>query len=102
MKLIIDIADDIYEYAKNMSYTSLDEVESMKAIANGIPLPKGHGDLVDKDELLKYGSCPIDCERKDCPFEENDYKFLHCKYRIYDIEDINDVPTIIEADRSEE
>ena len=60
-------------------------------------LPKGHGRLIDADELLKYGACPVGCKGGGEECEE----FLHCPIREYDIDSINDTLTIIEADRGE-
>lgn len=66
MKLIINISDKTYEIIKNMVYfynsqRSGNEItkEILTAIKQGIPLPKGHGDLIDRDELLA-DSYPID------------------------------------------
>ena len=52
MELIIDISEEIIEYIKNngcLSVVYTDEVA--RAIRNGTPLPKGHGRLIDADEL---------------------------------------------------
>ena len=55
MKIVIDIPEDIYkkcqtsEYAKKSIYFDL-----VDAIRNGTPLPKGHGRLIDADELKKH------------------------------------------------
>ena len=38
MKLIIDIPQDLYEHAKNMTEDSMDEYKAIRSIANGIPL----------------------------------------------------------------
>ena len=59
MKLIIDIHKDQYEFIKQSM--TMDKVKDYHAllydicehIANGTPLPKGHGRLIDADELLK-------------------------------------------------
>lgn len=81
MQIVIDIGEDTYKarqhWVANQKRT-VDEVDI--AIANGIPLPKGHGRLIDADAL--YGQ-----------FEYADYDFD--KTMEY-------APTIIEADRSEE
>ena len=51
MKVVIDINEVDYELCKNpmqpMPFHSI-----KRAIANGTPLPKGHGRLIDADELL--------------------------------------------------
>ena len=56
------------------------------AIANGIPLPKGHGRLIDVDEIDEI-KCPIKMYNTD------DHK-----YGVY-MEDIRKLPTVIEADK---
>lgn len=61
-----------------------------KAIANGIPLPKGHGRLIDADEL--YDGFIDGTEGYDCQTWN--------RIEIGDI--IEDVPTIIEADKEGE
>ena len=54
MKLLIDISKHIYEHAKEMTEDSIDEGKAMRAIANGSPLPKEHGDIIaEKERLIK-------------------------------------------------
>jgi hypothetical protein len=48
MKVIIDIPDKAYELLKHKS--ELDNIAE-SIIANGIPLPKEHGDLIDSHDL---------------------------------------------------
>lgn len=48
MKLIIDIPEETYEYWKEHKY----EYVLAEAIANGIPLPKGCGRLVDENHVI--------------------------------------------------
>lgn len=47
MKLIINIPEDMYNDANILIVKDLPELK--KLIANGTPLPKGHGDLIDRD-----------------------------------------------------
>ena len=55
MQIVIDIDENIYnliargEENRDFVYKS----DLMHAIENGVPLPKGHGDLIDRKELLK-------------------------------------------------
>lgn len=58
-----------------------------QAVIDGIPLPKGHGDLIDRDEVneLEERLCATEC---DCCTLDG------CFY--------DRATTIIEADRSEE
>ena len=59
MKLIIDIPDYEYKIIREY-YEKNDNVEATYSyIYYGIPLPKNHGDLIDRDELLA-DSYPID------------------------------------------
>ena len=75
MKILIEIDDNLYKDVKKYTnrYRSLGE-----AVANGKPLPKGHGRLIDADTLVDG-------------FEDN-YEFC---------EALNATPTIIEADKNE-
>ena len=71
MKIVIDIPDEAYELLKNKRV--LDNIAE-SIIANGTPLPKGHGRLIDAKHLV----------------EEHPLAFVRYV--------INDAPTIIEAD----
>lgn len=55
MKIVIDIPDGMYEAYKDRPPMFGDEgLDSIcKAIANGTPLPKGHGDLIDRTQALR-------------------------------------------------
>ena len=72
MRLMIDIPEEDYEYIKNSNDMNFN------AIKNGIPLPKGHGDLIDRKALLNR------------PYEKGGF------VEWYD--EIKHAPTIIEAD----
>ena len=49
MKLIIDIPDKKYNEIKEFPLCYTEEV--FEQIRKGTPLPKGHGDLIDRDEF---------------------------------------------------
>ena len=63
MQVIINIDEKIYEELKNDKWLKTDKTFVAKtlavadAVVNGIILPKRHGDLIDREELLKL---PID------------------------------------------
>ena len=81
MQIIIDLPDDVYsvivkQYRKDKELQTRDNL--YKAIANGTPLPKGHGRLIDADVAVDG--------------MEDDYEYC---------EAINATPTIIEADNEE-
>ena len=77
MKLIIDIPEVVKHkvYAYGLSLSSSDKEQLIKAIMNGIPLPKGHGRIIDESKIAVI----IETEDGD------DF--------------ITDAPTIIEADK---
>lgn len=51
MKLIIDIRDEKYRHITEMPNVYGSEI--CEVIRNGIPLPKGHGDLISREALKK-------------------------------------------------
>ena len=55
MKLVIDIPKKTYEQLKFLNEQGEPRFDTIidKAVANGIPLPKGHGRLIDADALWK-------------------------------------------------
>lgn len=56
MRIVIEINDNEYmgimEYPNNITSYPV-TIHLYDAIKNGIPLPKGHGDLIDREELKK-------------------------------------------------
>ena len=58
MKIIIEIPKEEYELVRHGNKSYRTELELMNAVANGIPLPDHHGDLVDRDaiEVLRIGN----------------------------------------------
>ena len=52
MKLIIDIPEEEYKQIINFGFLETTHGKMCyKAIKNGTPLPKGHGKLIDADEI---------------------------------------------------
>lgn len=87
MKIVIELADEIYEMKKSgIIEENINEIIS--AVIFGKPLPKGHGRLIDADAFIEF--------------------LKHKEYGIIDYSDcvIDDItenaPTIIEADREDE
>lgn len=83
MQIVIDLPDDVYsvivkQYRKDKELQTRDNL--YKAIANGTPLPKGHGRLVDISEVLI----------KLMQFYDGDKTIGQC---------LDEVNTIIEADK---
>ena len=50
MHIVIDIPEEVYEEIINSEDCGLHELT--RAIANGVPLSKGHGALIDKHNLI--------------------------------------------------
>lgn len=49
MQIVISIDDELYQMCKDL-HGDADIIE--RAIANGIPLLAGHGDLIDKQDFI--------------------------------------------------
>ena len=80
MKIVIDLPEE-WEGCTNRHLRKL--------IAEGTPLPKGHGRLIDADKAIKL-ECGLSC---GCNVEECGFN-VPCKY----VRLIQETPTIIEAD----
>lgn len=91
IELVIKIPEELLEYFANHNCMSEDgwfshSSKLLDAFRNGTPLPKGHGRLIDADELKKI-------------IKENDtLTMTGFSVRLCDI---NNTPTIIEADKVE-
>lgn len=98
MKIVIDIEDavldcviDRYADGEMPDDKSVFDM-ALYAIANGTALPKGHGRLIDADEVSKgkfHFECECDCAV--CSHSRN------CECNLIDT-----IPTVIEADREVE
>ena len=87
MQIVIEIDDKLYKrikYLEPKANTMLDEL--MRSIQNGTPLPKGHGRLIDADELKR--TMEKDKRRALSFVDLTDFVWL--------------APTIIEADKESE
>lgn len=93
MQIVIDIPEDIYEHWRTMK-SIISEYHNYKeymskvhaAIADGIVLPKAHGDLIDRNTL-------------ECDTEYDSYTD---GYIAYSKSQIMSAPVIIEADKAGE
>lgn len=95
MQIVIDIPDGVYEVCRACEMISINEKDIVggilsNAVAQGTLLPKGHGRLIDADEL--YDSFIDGREGYDC----------HTWSRIEIGDLIEDTPTIVPADKGEE
>lgn len=96
MKLTIDIPEQIYLNAKTDMLCGTDVI--VNAIKNGTPLPKGHTELVDRQIIADYVHSHI----QEINTGYGDLN-QHTNRILRMIEDyIDNVPTIIEADKESE
>lgn len=99
MKIVIDIHEKDYQSIKNgqIPFSVID------AVKNGTPLPKGHGRLIDADNII-----PLALKKKTLVLEDTDLIDIRSReividYLFKDIKDyINNMPTIIESDKESE
>lgn len=95
MKIVIDIPQIMYGAIKQYGITFLsrdDKKTLRKSIANGTPLPAGHGRLIDAD-ALEYT-----CNADECGMLTG---CNHCQYHIVTKHEIDNAPTVIEGSDSE-
>lgn len=85
MQIVIDIPECFYEYCKAQE----DAIEIQLAVANGIPLPRGHGRLGDLDKIYVALN---EAQIEGTP----EYKGIGAAKQM-----ICDAPTIIEAESEE-
>lgn len=96
IELVIKIHEEQYKFLKE-GIISIDKVirypalmaDICERIANGIPLPKGHGRLIDADEL----KADIHMNKRNKYATQRD---VDCTFIL-----LNDASAIIEADKTE-
>jgi hypothetical protein len=87
IELVIKIPEKAYNALTHSEFDANLVVDEMrKAIANGIPLPEHHGRLIDADDLYE--------KSRLCHTEEDGTACVEWR-------EINDAPTIIEAEGSD-
>lgn len=103
MQIVIDIPEEIYEEIKaTKSIYRTGAKVLCNAIVNGKPIPKGHGRLIDVNELIKsmdswdkFGySAQYGLERL-CKDDKEYVPYVHYEDMVTAI---TNAPTIIEAD----
>lgn len=87
MELVIKI--DEAEYNKICNYDGMNITRMMSVIQNGTPLPKGHGDLIDRNALITE----LETDYHNSLTESGAHLFVEITSYIDDAE------TIIEADK---
>ena len=97
MQIVIDISEGLYKATVNG--LDADEIWDLRlAVKNGIPLPKGHGRLIDKDHMiarLEAASKFQGGENADAFDERFSHGLKEAAIKVAE------EPTIIEADKAE-
>ena len=87
MQIVIDIPEEVYEKAKVTINEMCDSV--WLGIKQGTPLPKGHGRLIDADDL-----------HSEFADGTEGYDFAHwTRYDVIGV--IDDTPTVVEANKGD-
>ena len=90
MQVVIDITELSWNELQAIKKNNSDSLKFwQKMIAEGIPLPKNHGDLKDINDLIP--SCKL---RGGCPYEQCD----RCSDNAVSYIDILEANTIIKAE----
>ena len=76
IEVVIKMPEEKLSLIKNKRYCGLYDSDLYKAIANGTPLPKGHGNLFDEKELKKEA---IRCEWTSSMYYELDHTLSYMK-----------------------
>ena len=90
MQIVIDIPEDVYKDIQSHDWKNGGRwySEEWKAIHNGTPLPKGHGDLIDRSKLVP------DCYELEI-HDGDDWRNEYCGVSLMQIE--QDAEVIVKA-----
>jgi hypothetical protein len=96
MQIVIEFPKDVWERYVNLALDGETLSFWGNLIANGTPLPKGHGRLIDANKFLKDNEAYTGWVLNSSDWGgENAYKDA--------LEDlVNEAPTILEADKEKE
>lgn len=86
MKVVIEVAKEVRDYIIEHELQGI----MAEAIANGTPLPEGHGRLIDADMFLS----------RNAYFANKD--FIDSKYEDTLKDLIDNAPTVLEADKEDD
>ena len=65
MEIVIKIPDEVLESKQYCRYFGVGSTKLSETIENGIPLPKGHGRLIDANDVDNHIVGSVDL--RDCP-----------------------------------
>lgn len=98
MRLVIDIPDGYETKYKSINNGSIAARVILNCVANGTPLPKGHGRLIDASKL----KVELECGIRAGNYEEGYEKYLHINSMDDCVDAVEYAKTIIEADKESE
>lgn len=100
MRIVIDIPEESYKNIKEqVNLRDYPDMSTGRAIANGTPLPKGHGRLIDADVFEKR---LMDARLYYIGEKSDDFDLRFAAGLKSAVERLVDAPTIIEADKESE
>lgn len=96
IELVVKIPEEAYNFLQNGGVDWLGAEHILDRVANGIPLPKGHGDLIDRDEILQGEHFVVlgDVKAGDKNFGEREID-------MFPKQTIMSIKPVIEADKGE-
>ena len=99
MKIVVKIPDDMIKSLEQGNFGAKYNIyDLVGCLMNGTPLPKGHGKLIDADELIQ----DIIDDNQLCIFNSGSERIIHDKMVDFAVDRIADATTIIEADKEDE
>ena len=107
MKIVIEIPKEVYKSIQDNDYCGISNADMYNAVKNGNALPKGHGDLIDRRELLKAIDTwdKFGVDDTNSLFRLDNLSLPHyVPYIHYDdmVKSVSGAGTIIEAESEEE
>lgn len=106
MQIVIEISEDIYAEKDKPSFSNKETLEILQSVRNGIALPKGHGDLVDRDDCLAKAWQNFYEHEGEMEKKDKDYILMHRLFEQNGFEvcqqTVVNTSTIIEADKEGE
>lgn len=96
MKIVIDIYEGVYDMIERDNTIFVPLIDTVtQAILNGTVIHKGHGKLIDMNEI--YIALHDEIEREKGDADEEYLEGIRCAYALIDTS-----PAVIEADKGEE
>ena len=93
MQIVIDIPDSAYFDIKHGYADNYQRERLVESVKRSIAIPKYHGRLIDADKL------EYTCNSDECGMLTG---CNHCPYHIITEDELDNAPTIIEADKGGE